>query len=103
MRIAVIGNPDCVLGFSLAGISGHIVHNPDELESALKETVSDKGIGLLLISSDVAVWARERIDLLKVNSIKPLVVEVPGETKETNYPSLQELVQRSVGMKLGGK
>jgi vacuolar-type H+-ATPase subunit F/Vma7 len=103
MRIVVIGNPDCVLGFSLAGISGHIVHNQDELAAVLKETLGDKTIGLLLISSDVGVWARERIDLLKVNSIKPLVVEVPGETKETNYSSLQELVQRSVGMKLGGK
>jgi vacuolar-type H+-ATPase subunit F/Vma7 len=103
MRIVVIGNADCVLGFSLAGISGQIVHGADELALALKETLSDKGIGLLLVSSDVAVWARERIDRLKVTSIKPLVVEVPGETSETSYPSLQEFVQRSVGISLGGK
>jgi V/A-type H+-transporting ATPase subunit F len=103
MRIEVIGNPHCVLGFSLAGITGHIVHNPDELALTLKEALSDKGIGMLLVSSDVAVWARERIDLLKVNSIKPLVVEVPGETTETSYPSLKEFVQRSVGVSLGGK
>lgn len=103
MRIEVIGNPHCVLGFSLAGITGHIVHNPDELALTLKEALSDKEIGMLLVSSDVAVWARERIDLLKVNSIKPLVVEVPGETTETSYPSLKEFVQRSVGVSLGGK
>ncbi|MHB1356609.1 MAG: V-type ATP synthase subunit F [Anaerolineae bacterium] len=103
MKIVVIGNPDCVLGFSLAGISGHIVHNPDDLALALIETLSDKEIGLLLVSSDVALWARDRIDLLKVNSIKPLVVEVPGESKQTSYPSLKEFVQRSVGISLGGK
>lgn len=103
MKIVVIGNPDCVLGFSLAGISGHIVHNPDDLFLALKETLSDKEIGLLLVSSDVALWAKDRIDLLKVNSIKPLVVEVPGESKQSSYPSLLEFVQRSVGISLGGK
>jgi vacuolar-type H+-ATPase subunit F/Vma7 len=103
MRIEVIGNPHCVLGFSLAGIVGHIVRNPDELAQTLRGTLNDKGIGMLLISSDVAIWARERINQLKVSSIKPLVVEVPGETTETSYPSLKEFVQRSVGVSLGGK
>ncbi len=103
MRTYVIGNEDCVLGFSLVGVSGHIVRNAIEMRKALDDCKSDKTIGLLLVTADVAAWAREQIDMLKVSSLAPLVVEIPGEAAgTTSYSSLKEFVQRAVGISLGG-
>lgn len=102
-RIFVIGSDDCVLGFSLVGVSGVAVQNQDELEGSLERALNDDSVALLLVSSDVAAWQRERIDALKVSSMHPLVVEIPGPTKEATAPSLREFVQRAVGVNLGGQ
>lgn len=101
MRTYVIGNEDTVLGFSLVGIQGRAVHNSAELETALQACLADKAIGLLLISSDVAQLARERIDALRLTSLTPLVVEIPGDRGEAPSPSFREFVQRAVGVSLG--
>jgi len=103
MRIYVLGNEDCVLGFSLAGVEGQAVRQPEGLRDALDRALADGTIGLLLISHDVADWERERVDLLKVTSLAPLVVEIPGaEDAPGKAPSLREFVQRAVGVRLGG-
>jgi V/A-type H+/Na+-transporting ATPase subunit F len=102
MRTYVIGNEDCVLGFSLVGVEGIIVRDAAELKNALNACHNDKTIGLLLVTADVAIWAREQVDALKVGSLSPLIVEIPGEVEGTTYPSLQEFVQRAVGISLGG-
>jgi len=102
MRIFVIGNQDAVLGFSLAGVDGRIVTNAQQARQALETALADRTIGLLLITSDAAQYARERVDALKVSSLAPLVVEVPGPKPEEQLPSLKDLVQRAVGINLGG-
>lgn len=102
MRIFVIGNQDAVLGFSLVGVDGRIVAGAQEVQDALNVCLADRTIGLLLITSDAAQFARERVDELKVNSFAPLVVEVPGQNTGEEPPSLKDLVQRAVGISLGG-
>jgi V/A-type H+/Na+-transporting ATPase subunit F len=102
MRTFVVGNENCVLGFSLVGVPGQVVKDQAELDKALSTYMADKTIGLLLITSDVAQWARARVDALKVNSIAPLLVEIPGEGEQAAAPSLKEFVQRAVGLNLGG-
>ena len=101
MRAYVIGNENCVLGFSLAGVGGQHVRDYAGLSEALSACLSDKTIGLVLVTSDVADFARDRIDALKVSSLTPLVVEIPSEESDRSYPSLQDFVQRAVGIRLG--
>lgn len=102
MRIFVIGNQDAVLGFSLVGVDGRIVTDAQLVREALEASLADRTIGLLLITSDVAEHVRERVDALKVSSFAPLVVEVPGPEVDEQPPSLKDLVQRAVGISLGG-
>ena len=90
-----------MLGFSLVGVDGRIVGDADQAKAALDGALADRSIGLLLITSDVAEFARDRVDALKVSSLAPLVVEVPGPQEE-RPPSLKDLVQRAVGISLGG-
>ena len=103
MRIWVVGNEDATLGFSLVGVDGRAVHDAEELRLALDEALADASIGRLLVTRDGAGWARLRIDELKVSSITPLVVEIPGPGKpDRAATSLHEFVQRVVGVRLGG-
>jgi vacuolar-type H+-ATPase subunit F/Vma7 len=102
LRTYVLGGENCVLGFGLMGVDGRTVRDRGELEQALDACLADGTIGILLVSSDVAALARERVDGLKVGSLSPLVVEVPGQAEDVAYPSLREFVQRAVGVKLGG-
>lgn len=102
MRTFVIANENCVLGFSLVGVEGRVVHNATELERVLAAGLADRTIGLILVSSDVADFSRERIDTLKIESSSPLVVEIPAQTEDSTYPSLREFIQSAVGISLGG-
>ena len=103
MRTFIIGNENAILGFALVGVDGQVINDPDEMDKTLDYCLADKTIGLILVTSDVADLARERIDELKVKSLTPLVVEVPGETETRTYPALKEFVQGAVGISLGGR
>lgn len=102
MRTFVIGNENAVLGFSLVGVDGRVIHDAKDLQEALDNCLADKTVGLILVTSDVADLARQRIDDLKVTSLTPLIVEIPGEKADSAYPSLKEFVQGAVGIRLGG-
>lgn len=103
MKTFVIGNENAVLGFSLVGVDGRVVRNGSELEGALDRCLADKSIALVLVTSDVIVFARERVEMLQVSSVSPLVAEIPGEHgREMTADSLKDFVQRAVGVRLGG-
>ncbi len=103
MKTFIIGNENAVLGFSLVGIDGRTVRTPEELNKALDDCLADRSIGLVLITSDVIPFAQERVEMLQITSDSPVIVEVPGEQGAARSGgSLQEFVQRAVGVRLGG-
>jgi len=102
IRTFVIGNENAVLGLALMGVEGKVVTSAREVDEALATALADKSIGILLITSEAATMARERVDALKVGSFTPLVVEVPGQGQAATYRSFREFVQRVVGVNLGG-
>jgi V/A-type H+-transporting ATPase subunit F len=103
VKAFVIGNENAILGFSLVGVDGRVVRNSAELEAALDRCLADKTIALVLMTSDVIPFARDRVERLQVGSVSPLVVEIPGEHgRETTADSLKEFVQRAVGVHLEG-
>jgi len=100
-RTVVIGNENCVLGFALLGVTGYVVRADTDMDRALNASLGDRNVGIVLISSDAAALARERVDKLRINSINPLVVEIPGQDATRGMPSLKERVQAAVGITLG--
>jgi vacuolar-type H+-ATPase subunit F/Vma7 len=103
MKAFVIGNESAILGFSLVGVDGCVVRNSRQVEEALDRCLADRAIILVLITSDVVSLACERVQKLQASSVYPLVAEIPGERGyEARADSLKELVQRAVGVHLGG-
>lgn len=101
MKILVIGHPDAVLGFSLAGVSGRVATNADQANEALDDAQASKDIGIVLVTQDVAEMIHARMDYLKLRSTIPLVIEIPsrGGVPE-GQASLGDIVLRAIGIKL---
>jgi V/A-type H+/Na+-transporting ATPase subunit F len=101
MKVLVIGHPDAVLGFSLAGVGGQPVSTAVEANQALDGALASKDIGIILVTQDVARTIQTRMDDLKLHSTIPLVVEIPSpEGVSADEPSLSEVVLRAIGIKL---
>jgi V/A-type H+-transporting ATPase subunit F len=101
MKVFVIGQPEAVLGFSLAGLQGKAAATADEANAALDEVLKDSSVGIVLVTSDVAGLISPRMDQLKLRSQIPLVVEIPGPAGvPADQPSLNELVFRAIGVKI---
>ena len=101
MKILVIGHPDAVLGFSLAGVGGIPAATADEVNKALDEAQADKDIGIVLVTQEVAAMIPARMEHLSLRSTIPLVVEIPsrGGAPE-GQASLGDIVLRAIGIKL---
>ncbi len=101
MRVLVIGHPDAVLGFSLAGVHGQAVSNVDEANQVLDSALSARDIGIILVTKDVARLVQSRVEDLKLHSTVPLVVEIPSpEGVSPDEPSLGDVVLRAIGIRL---
>ena len=101
MNVLVIGHPDAVLGFSLAGVHGQAVTTPDEVNQALDHALAAKDVGIILLTQDIARLIPARVEDLKLHSTIPLVVEIPSpEGVSPDEPSLSEVVLRAIGIKL---
>jgi V/A-type H+-transporting ATPase subunit F len=101
MRIRVIGHPDAILGFALAGVTGTAVQTEAEASEALDLALQLSEAGILLITKDVARMLADRMESLKLRSNLPLIVEIPSpEGSPEGEPSLGELVLRAIGIRL---
>lgn len=101
MKILVIGHPDAVLGFSLAGVGGQAVTSAEEAGRALDKALASRDIGIVLVTQDVAGMLQSRMEHLKLHSTIPLVVEIPSpEGVPGDQPSLSEIVLKAIGIKL---
>lgn len=101
MKVLVIGHPDAVLGFSLAGVGGRVATTAAEVNQALDDAQSSRDVGIVLVTQDVAELIPARMEHLKLRSTVPLVVEIPssGGVPE-GQASLGEIVLRAIGIKL---
>ena len=97
----MIGHPEAVLGFSLAGVGGRVATSAEEVNRALDEAQASKDVGIVLVTQDVAELIPARMERLKLRSTVPLVVEIPsrGGAPE-GEASLGEIVLRAIGIRL---
>lgn len=100
MSIFVIGDENTVLGFSLVGVDGSQVENLKELNSRLEEALQREEIEIVLVTEYWAAQLGDEFDRLKMESEKPLVLEIPGSQPAPSRQSLMELVQQAVGIPL---
>ena len=100
MKALVIGHPDAVLGFSLAGVSGKPATDAAQAEQALDAALKSKEVGVILVTQDIAAMLPAKMEHLRLRSTIPLVVEIPSPTGTEGQSSLSEVVLKAIGIKL---
>lgn len=101
MKIRVIGHPETVLGFALAGVTGIPVTSEAEAHRALDDALRAPEAGVVLVTKDVTAMIGRRMEELKLRGTLPLVVEIPSpDGVPEGEASLGELVLRAIGIRL---
>ena len=73
MRMFLISdNVDTLTGMRLAGIDGVVVHEKQEIKQALDEVLSQKDIGIILMTEKLGKEIPEIVDDIKLNRTFPL-------------------------------
>lgn len=102
MNIYLISdNIDTQTGMRLAGIDGCVVHEKDELKTALNNALADREIGIILITEKLSFEFPEIIDDIKLNRKLPLLVEIPdrhGSGRRADF--ITSYVSEAIGLKL---
>lgn len=97
MEIAVVGTPEFILGFQLAGISH--VHNSSSDEDTsriLRELLIEKEVGIVVVDSEILARMPERLRNRLSASISPTVLGI-GAEEDT---ALRETIRKAIGVDL---
>lgn len=94
-------NIDTLTGMRLAGIEGTVVHTASEADKELTKILSDKQVGVLLVTEKINDLAAKRIADIKINNSVPLIVEVPDRHGSTRgKDSITKYVREAIGLKI---
>ena len=93
-------NIDTQMGMRLAGVEGEVAHTPEEVNAALDRAFSDADIAVVLMTEKLVELCRERVYDLKLNSRRPLIVEIPDRHGNSG---VSEAISRYVGEAIGIK
>ena len=94
-------NVDTYTGMRLAGVDGVVVHERDELRKALEDVLTDKNVGIVLLTEKFGREFPDIIDTFRLERKMPLLVEIPdrhgnGRAKD----SITRYVQDAIGVRL---
>lgn len=94
-------NVDTYTGMKLAGVEGVVIHSKKHLKEQLERAISDKEIGIILITERFGREFPEIIDDVKLNRRLPLIVEIPDRHGTGRKPDfITDYVNQAIGLKL---
>lgn len=94
-------NVDTKAGMRLAGIDGVVVHERQEALDAIRAALDDSSIGVVLITEVLAEMIPDVLSNIKLNNLRPLVVEIPdrhGTRRPADY--IMRYVNEAIGLKV---
>ncbi|MTI48777.1 MAG: ATP synthase subunit F [Firmicutes bacterium] len=94
-------NRDTQVGMRLAGITGVVVHEREDILAELNEALRNKEIGIIIITKNIMSKAHDEIMEIKLKRTFPLIVVIPdrhGFGEEGL--SITKYISESVGIKI---
>lgn len=94
-------NVDTQMGMRLAGIEGVVVHTADEVKKEIQNAAENKDIAVLLITEKLVKLCSELVYDYKLNSKRPLVVEIPDRHATSNISeTISTYIETAIGLKI---
>ncbi len=101
MKMYVISdNADTFMGFRLAGVDGVVAHEKQAVLDALDAAITDRTLGILLMTEKVAALCPERVEALRMGGM-PLLVVIPdrhGSGRDRN--AISHYIEEAIGLKI---
>jgi V/A-type H+-transporting ATPase subunit F len=95
-------NIDPLAGLRMVGVNGVVVHEPEEVRSAIRRAGADDEVGLILITSKLFRDNRSMIFEFKMRRRKPLLVEMPDRHSGDDVAAgIRQYIEEVVGIKIG--
>ena len=94
-------NVDTYTGMRLAGVDGVVVHEREELREALESVLSDKSVGIVLLTEKFGREFPDIIDTFRLEPKMPLLVEIPdrhGTGRRKDF--ITSYITEAIGLKL---
>lgn len=102
MRFFLISdNTDTAVGLRLAGIEGVVVQDAEDVRNSLKKALSDKDIGIILITHKLYKLCPEYITEIKSLHSVPIITEIPDRHGSDGSSALADAVREAVGIDIG--
>jgi len=100
MKLAIVGNSDESLGFSLAGATPYKVENDKEFIETVKMLLNDKEIGLIIVVDRFFdLFSKKFADAMKKSAI-PAIVFIPSIDGIKVKRDLKGFLANVLGIKL---
>ena len=74
-------NVDTYTGMRLAGVDGIVIHEREELRTALEDVLADKTVGIVLLTEKLGWEFPDLIDTFRLERKMPLLVEIPRPSR----------------------
>lgn len=103
MKYFVIGDEDTVLALGMVGVDGVVVsdHDTDAATRAFRAALTDKEIGIIIITERVAHQIRALVDKFVFTENFPLLVEIPDRKGPVEgRKGIREMVNAAIGINL---
>lgn len=94
-------NIDTLTGMRLAGVDGIVVHEREELRTAIEDAMNDKTVGIILLTEKFGREFPDLIDEIKLERTMPLLIEIPdmhGTGRKKDF--ITSYVNEAIGLKL---
>lgn len=101
MSIFVIGDQNTVLGFALVGVEGEVVESVAEARAALERTLAQGDHQIVLMTRQWTGQMQPELDQLKLTTLEPVIVEIPGSREAPPAQSLRQSIEKTIGIRLG--
>ena len=94
-------NIDTQIGMRIAGIEGVVVNSPEQVIPALETARNESEVGIVMITEKLVELCKDLVYDMKLNSTKPLIVEIPDRHNTSGISkSIDGYVRDSIGLKL---
>ena len=101
MKYVVIGDEDTVLGLGMVGVEGKTVHDTPEAQQAFQSALSDREVGIIIITERVAELIRATVNRYLFTESFPLIVEIPDRRGPVpGRKGIRETVNTAIGIKI---
>lgn len=98
---AVADDTDVLTGLRLSGIDGEFVNNKKEAEEVVARAETNSQIAVLLITESCAAMIPDKVKKMKLSSLTPLLVVIPGTKGSTREKdSITRLIREAIGIKI---